>query len=186
MERDGEFFRVSVPIVAMDDASFLAYCEAIGAQQRTDGAVIRNLICDVTNPDFRHPQYMPYINDCRTTVLAAQKDGAAAAEMLISDGTTVADGDAVSEDGVDAEMAVLEIPVLACTEEVPVLREEYATIDKYELVHFVPASLWRKMEEGIGGAEKDTFIRILCRKGSVRKNWIRFREKLKKVLQELT
>lgn len=165
VERDGEFFRVSVPIVAMDDASFLAYCEAIGAPQRTDGAVIRNLICDVTNPDFRHPQYMPYINDCRTTVLAAQKDGAAAAEMLISDGTVVADGDAVSEDGVDAEMAVLEIPVLACTEEVPVLREEYATIDKYELVHFVPESLWKKIAGRIGGAEEDTFIRILCREG---------------------
>lgn len=147
VERDGAFFRVSVPIVVMDDASFLAYCEAIGAPSRTDGAVIRNLICDVTNPDFRHPQYMPYIKEADTTRLAARTDGVAA-EMSVSD---------------CAETA--EIPVIAYTQEVPVLREEYATIDKYELVHFVPASLWRKMEKRIGGAEEDIFIRILCRDG---------------------
>lgn len=142
-------FLVNAPIIIMDDASFLAYCGQIGAPQRTDGAVIRNVICDVTNPDFRHPQYMPYINDCRTTALAG-----CGAEMPDSDGTGVADVGAAAE-----------IPVIAYTEEVPVLREEYATIDKYELVHFVPASLWRKMKERIGGAEEDTFIRILCRKG---------------------
>ncbi len=142
-------FLVNAPIIIMDDASFLAYCGQIGAPQRTDGAVIRNVICDVTNPDFRHPQYMPYINDCRTTALAG-----CGAEMPDSDGTGAADVGAAAE-----------IPVIAYTEEVPVLREEYATIDKYELVHFVPASLWRKMKERIGGAEEDTFIRILCRKG---------------------
>ena len=142
-------FLVNAPIIIMDDASFLAYCGQIGALQRTDGAVIRNVICDVTNPDFRHPQYMPYINDCRTTALAG-----CGAEMPDSDGTGAADVGAAAE-----------IPVIAYTEEVPVLREGYATIDKYELVHFVPASLWRKMKERIGGAEEDTFIRILCRKG---------------------
>ena len=78
---------------------------------------------------------------------------------------------AVPYSGADVEMSVLddtgdvEIPVIAYTEEVPVLREEYATIDKYELVHFVPASLWREIERRTGGAEKDTFIRILCREG---------------------
>lgn len=147
VERDGEFFRVSAPIVVMDDASFLAYCEAIGALQRTDGAVIRNLICDVTNPDFRHPQYMPYIKEAGTTRLVA-RTGGVVAEMSVSD---------------CAETA--EIPVIAYTEEVPVLREEYATIDKYELVHFVPASLWKEIERRTGGAKEDTFIRILCREG---------------------
>ena len=147
VERDGEFFRVSAPIVVMDDASFLAYCEAIGALQRTDGAVIRNLICDVTNPDFRHPQYMPYIKEAGTTRLVA-RTGGVAAEMSVSD---------------CAETA--EISVIAYTEEVPVLREEYATIDKYELVHFVPASLWKEIEKRTGGAKEDTFIRILCREG---------------------
>lgn len=170
VERDGEFFSVSVPIVIMDDASFLAYCEAIGAPQRTDGAVIRNLICDVTNPDFRHPQYMPYIKGGSTTRLAAQTcDGAA--EMPASGGTVAVEG-SVPDGGADMQMLLsdcaetAEIPVLAYTEEVPVLREEYATIDKYELVHFVPASLWKEIEGRTGGAEEDTFIRILCRKGA--------------------
>lgn len=159
-------FLVNAPIIIMDDASFLAYCGQIGAPQRTDGAVIRNVICDVTNPDFRHPQYMPYINDCRTTALAG-----CGAEMPDSDGTGAADVGAAAE-----------IPVIAYTEEVPVLREEYATIDKYELVHFVPASLWRKMEERIGGAEEDTFIRILCRKGISLEELETIQEKIEKSL----
>lgn len=134
--REGDVFLVNAPVVILDDVSFLAYCEQIGVSPRTDGAVIRNRICDVTNPDFRHPQYIPYLKAGSTTRLAAQTGG-----------------------------ETVEIPVIACTEEVPVLREEYATLDKYELVHFVPASLWREIEGQTGGAEKDTFIRILCRDG---------------------
>ncbi len=140
-------FLVNAPVIIMDDASFLEYCGQIGASQRMDGAVIRNVICDVTNPDFRHPQYMPYIKEAGTTRLVA-RTGDGAAEMSVSDCAQTA-----------------EIPVIAYTEEVPVLREEYATIDKYELVHFVPASLWKEIEGRTGGAEEDTFIRILCREG---------------------
>lgn len=147
MRVDGGFL-VNAPIVILDDESFLAYCGQIGAPMRTDGAVIRNRIRDVTNPDFRHPQYMPYIRECQTTVLMAQTEGAENEKMPVSD---------------DTEM--VEIPVLACTEEVPVLREEYATIDPYELVHFVPASLWKEIEKATGGAERDTQIRILGRDG---------------------
>lgn len=141
-------FLVNAPVIIMDDAGFLEYCGQIGAPQRMDGAVIRNVICDVTNPDFRHPQYMPYIKEAGTTRLVARTGGAEVAGMTVSDSTETA-----------------EIPVIAYTEEVPVLREEYATIDKYELVHFVPASLWKEIEGRTGGAEGDTFIRILCREG---------------------
>lgn len=144
---DGGFL-INVPIVILDDESFLAYCGQIGAPMRTDGAVIRNRICDVTNPNFRHPQYMPYIRECQTTVLMAQTEGAENEKMPVLD---------------DTEM--VEIPVLACTEEVPVLREEYASLDPYELVHFVPASLWKEIEKTIGCPEKDTQIRILGRDG---------------------
>lgn len=132
--REGDVFLVSAPVVILDDVSFLAYCEQIGVSPRTDGAVIRNRICDVTNPDFRHPQYMPYLKAGSTTSLVAQTGG-----------------------------ETVEIPVIACTEEVPVLREEYATLDKYELVHFVPASLWKEIGGQTGVVGKDTFIRILCR-----------------------
>lgn len=146
--RDGENFLVSAPVIIMDDAGFQAYCEEIGAPPRVDGAVIRNLICDVTNSDFRHPQYMPYIKDRRTTQFLSQAGGEADAETMISD-----------------RAGSVEVPVLACTEKVPVLREEYATLDEYEMVHFVPVSLWKEIEGQTGGAERDMFIRVLCREG---------------------
>lgn len=124
---------VNAPIVILDDDSFLRYCEQIGIRQRLDGAVILNRIRDVTNPDFRHPQYMPYLKGGSETKLVGQAEA--------------------------------ELPVLAYTQEVPRLREEYATLDYYELVHFLPLGLWEDNKEWIVGAGKDTYVRILCQEG---------------------
>lgn len=130
---DGGFL-VNAPIVILDDAVFFSYCEQIGIAPRLDGAVILNRIRDVTNPDFRHPEYMPYIKGESDTSVLRQAG---------------------------REESMAEIPVLACTEKVPVLREEYATIDYYELVHFLPASLWTEIKGQIGGCEEDLSICIL-------------------------
>ena len=127
---------VNVPIVILDDTSFLAYCEQVGITPRLDGAVIWNQIRDVTNPDFRHPQYMPYVK------------GENAVSILRQYGR---------------EELSAEIPVLSYTEKVPVLREEYATLDYYELVHFIPVSLWKEIKGQIGGSEEDTYICMLGR-----------------------
>ncbi len=127
---------VNVPIVILDDTSFLAYCEQVGITPRLDGAVIWNQIRDVTNPDFRHPQYMPYVK------------GENAVSILRQYGR---------------EELSAEIPVLSYTEKVPVLREEYATLDYYELVHFISVSLWKEIKEQIGGSEEDTYICMLGR-----------------------
>ena len=127
---------VNVPIVILDDASFLAYCEQIGITPQLNGAVIWNQIRDVTNPDFRHPRYMPYVKGENEVSILRQS------------------GD---------EELTAEIPVLSYTEEVPVLREEYATLDYYELVHFIPVSLWKEIKEQIGGSEEDTYICMLGR-----------------------
>lgn len=132
--RTGEGFLVNAPIVILDDEAFLTYCEQVGITPRLGGAVILNRIRDVTNPDFRHPEYMPYIKR--------------------ESGTSV-----LRQAGREEIMA--EIPVLAYTEKVPALREEYATIDYYELVHFLPASLWREIKGQIGGCEEDLFVCIL-------------------------
>ena len=99
--------------------------------------MILNQIRDVTNPDFRHPDFMPYVK--------VSDAGESAMTVLRQAG--------------NAEMTA-EIPVLAYTDEVPVLREEYATLDYYELVHFIPASLWRGIKGQIGGAEEDSYICI--------------------------
>ena len=130
---------VNVPIVILDDNSFLDYCEQIGTVPQLNGAVILNRIRDVTNPDFRHPEYMPYVKAHN------------AEENEIS----------VLRQAGNEEITA-EVPVLAYTEEVPVLREEYATLDYYELVHFMPVSLWKEIKGQIGNAEEDAYIRVLA------------------------
>ena len=130
---------VNAPVVILDDASFLAYCEQIGISPQLDGAVIRNQIRDVTNPDFRHPTLMPYVK------------GEAETSVLRQSGK---------------EELTAEIPVLAYTEEVPVLREEYATLDYYEMVHFLPSSLWREIKGQVGGCGEELYIRILGAEGA--------------------
>ncbi len=140
---------VNAPIVIMDDNSFQSYCEQIGVAPQLDGAVILNRIRDVTNPDFRHPDFMPYVK------------GENAASVLRQSGNEEAlRGDIPMPYGEKEEMTA-KIPVLAYTEKVPVLREEYATLDYYELVHFIPVSLWKKIKGQIGGMEENSYIRIL-------------------------
>lgn len=129
---------INAPIVILDDSSFSAYCEQIGIEPRLDGAVVRNLIRDVTNPDFRHPDFRPYLKTD------------SAADNTIS---------VLRQRGNEA--ATAEIPVLSYTEEVPPLREEYATLDYYELVHFMPASLWKEIKGQIGGTEEEVRICVL-------------------------
>ena len=99
----------------MDDASFLAYCRQIKAEPRLDGAVILNQIRDTSNPNFRDPDYYPYLEETINTTVLQQSE---------------------------EEKMSAEIPVISYTQEVPALREEYGTTDYYELVHFLPASLW--------------------------------------------
>lgn len=126
---------IHAPVVILDDASFLSYCEQIGAEPRLDGAVILNRIRDSRNPNFRDPDYIPYLKEDRgITVLRSTADDKMAAK----------------------------IPVITYTQEVPVLREEYGTLDYYELVHFLPVSLWKQIKTPIGGAEEDFYIRVLA------------------------
>ena len=124
---------VNAPIVILDDNSFSAYCEQIGITPRLDGAVILNRIRDVTNPDFRHPDFMPYLKGENATSVLRQSGN---------------------------EEMTAEIPVLSYTEAVPELREEYATLDYYELVHFVPVSLWKEIKGQLGGTAEDGYICI--------------------------
>lgn len=131
-----EGWLVHAPLVIMDDNSFLAYCEQIGVTSGLDGAVIRNQISDVMDPDFRHARSLPYLKEenSERTVKNPEEEGKWA-----------------------------QIPVLAYTEEVPVLREEYGTEDPYELVYFLPASLWTAVREQIGVNGEDSIIRILAK-----------------------
>lgn len=156
--REGEAFLVNAPLVILDDESFMRYCEQIGAVPRLDGTVILNQIRDVTNPDFRHPQYMPYLKESGKTVL----HGSVKTENTGTE--TVGAEDGGNGRGGTTDAAV-ELPVVAYTQEKPRLREEYATLDYYEVVHVMPLSLWEGNKGRITGAEEDSYIRVLCREG---------------------
>ena len=47
-------------------------------------------------------------------------------------------------------------------QEAPVLREEYGTLDFYELVHVIPVSVWKEIKGKISGQEENVWIRILA------------------------
>lgn len=129
---------VNAPLVILDDAGFVEYCKQIGAEPRLDGAVILNRTRDATDPNFRKRRTLPYLTEKGQTTLLRQ---------------------AGQED------VTTEIPVIFYTQEPPVLREEYGTLDFYELVHFIPVSVWKEIKERIGGQEADTYIRILAKDG---------------------
>lgn len=168
---------VHAPLVILDDHSFAEYCRQIGITPRLDGAVVRNQIRDVTNPDFRHPVFMPYLNvqaakgDAAGSRKLSDGKGDAASVFGLSDGKEDAASVFGPSDGKEDAVSILrpsdgedltaELPVLSYTAEVPVLREEYATQDYYELVHFLPASLWKEIKGKIGAAQEDLFIRVL-------------------------
>lgn len=135
-------YLVKTPVVILDDKSFAEYCTQIGVLPKTGGTILLNRVWDSINSNFRYPQYLPYIKEEIGTI-TLQSSGAA-------------------EDAAGgAEAAEAEIPVLACTAEVPVLREEYEDSD-YPLVQFIPLSLWRELESRIGGAEENLYIRVLA------------------------
>lgn len=176
VRREGEAFLVNAPLVILDDESFLRYCEQIGAAPRLDGTVILNQIRDVTNPDFRHPQYMPYLKGGSGTRLIGQagtKDvgvdhvgtKTVGAEKAVTGNGRTEDSGIENIGAEDIETTAVELPVLAYTQEKPRLREEYATLDYYELVHFLPLSLWEENKGRIAGAEEDSYIRVLGREG---------------------
>lgn len=53
----------------------------------------------------------------------------------------------------------VEIPILSYAQEPPVLREEYGD---YELVHFMPLSMWERIADQMKVPEQTTYIRILA------------------------
>lgn len=127
---DGRY-RVEVPIIVLDDKSFLEYCSRIGTAPSLRGVVVLNRIWDSINSNFRYREYVPFVKeDGKTAVLSH----------------------------VGAEDQNIEIPILSYTQTAPVLREEYKD---HTLVHFIPASMWKEISEKIGNAESDSYIRIL-------------------------
>lgn len=128
-EEEGQF-QVEVPIIILDDTSFLEYCSQIGIAPSLEGAVVLNQIWDSVNSNFRYKEYIPFVKEDREKA------------TLYS---------------ISIKNQNIEIPILFYTQTAPILREEYKN---YALVHFIPLTLWKEMSEAIGGLEFDSYIRI--------------------------
>lgn len=123
-------FQVSVPIIILDDASFLDFCLQIGTTPSLNGAIVLNQIWDSADSNFRYKEYVPFVKEeSRMTTLynTSQND------------------------------RMVEVPVLSYTQTSPLLREEY---ENYALVHFIPLTMWKETLEQIVKAEPDSYIRI--------------------------
>lgn len=132
---EGCYF-VQAPVVIMDDKGFAEYCGQIGITPESGGSIVLNRIWDSINSNFRYKKYIPLIKEGQGTITL--------------------------QNAKQAENTV-EIPVLAYTQETPVLREEY---DNYTLVQFIPLSVWNQISGAIGNTQEDTYIRILGEDGA--------------------
>ncbi len=130
-----EGWLVNAPLVILDDSSFLEYCGMIGAAPdwMVPWSGIRSMMLPIRI--FRNRDSHDYLTGQQKTSVLRQ----AAREELTA-----------------------EVPVLAYTREVPELREEYGSLDLYELVHFLPVSLWKQIRGTDRGEEEDFYIRILA------------------------
>lgn len=122
---------VQAPLIIMDDESFREYCGQIGIAPRADGCIVLNRIWDSVHSNFRYREYVPYIKESSDTMI-------------------------LQEAGQNE--TPVEIPVLAYTQDMPLLREEY---DDYALVQVIPLSVWEQMADQIGNVETDTYVRLL-------------------------
>lgn len=168
--RLSEGWLVHAPLVILDDAGFLEYCAQIGAEPRLDGAVILNTTKDAKDPNFRKRRTLPYLK------------GNNGATRLMRSGLTE---DETETTGFPASDAVL-LPVIAYAQTPPILREEYGTLDFYELVHFIPLSVWREIEGQIGGTQQDLYLRILAREGITSTELVEMETEISRILAEIT
>ena len=127
-------YTIQAPIVIMDDSSFATYCEQIGVSSAKNGSVVLNRIWDNINSNFRYKEYVPFLSENQDTMTLQNPEDAAA--NCGNSGFGLYTGAAGFE-------------------------REY---DNYALVQFVSLSTWKQIEETIGNAEPDTYIRILSEK----------------------
>lgn len=159
--------RIGASLVILDDESFCEFCEQTGIAPRLDGTIILNRLWDSINSNFRYPEYIPYVReDVETIILdstASKGDtiSGTMAEPPVQESLASGTMAGIPVQGTQASEGQAEIPVLACTQEYPLLREEYGKSDG-SLVQFIPLSLWKTMEGRTGVAEQDTYIRVLA------------------------
>jgi putative ABC transport system permease protein len=127
-------YQVKVPVVILDDTSFKNYCEGIGVNDSDLewGMVTINRIWDNIHSNFRYKNYVHFIKEQDNTSLSLFQNKNGSNHMV-------------------------KIPILAYTDELPVLREEYAN---YALVQVMSASTWQNMLADMSVESQETYINV--------------------------
>jgi putative ABC transport system permease protein len=127
-------YRIEVPIVILDDASFRQYSESIEGYNKDEewGMITVNRIWDNIHSNYRAKEYLDFMKEKLELDLAL---------IQSTNG---------KEHGV-------EVPILSYTDELPVLREEYAN---FTLVQVMSASSWENIETKIDVEAQETYINI--------------------------
>jgi putative ABC transport system permease protein len=131
--RDGKY-RIEVPIVILDDTSFRQYSESIEGYNKAAewGMITVNRIWDNIHSNYRAKEYLHFMKEKMELDL------------------TLIQSTKGKEYGV-------EVPILAYTDELPVLREEYAN---YALVQVMPASSWEHIATKMDVDAQETYINV--------------------------
>ena len=95
-----------------------------------------NRLWDSINSNFRYKNFIPFIKEQDNMVLSLFQ-------------STDRNNDGV------------RIPILAFTDKVPVLREEY---DNYGLVQVISASTWQNFMDNISSDSDETYINVLTKR----------------------
>jgi putative ABC transport system permease protein len=127
-------YQVKVPVVILEDTSFKNYCKRIGINDSASelGMITINRIWDNVHSNFRYKKYVPFLKEQENINLSLYQNK-------------------------NDHNALVEIPILAYTDQLPVLKEEYAN---YSLVQVVSASTWENRLANRDVESQETYINI--------------------------
>ncbi len=132
--RKDDKYQIEVPIVILDDTSFLHYYENMEGYNKDAawGMITINRIWDNIHSNFRNKEYLNFMKEQEDIGLTLYQ----------------------SKD--DKEYRV-EVPILAYTDELPILREEYAN---YALVQVMSAKTWNQIAAKLGMDAQETYLNV--------------------------
>lgn len=144
--------QVYVPLIELDDESFISYCTENGIEPNLEGIVLVNRIWDRFHSNFRDKIYIPFLNETsRSLSLSQNKENGQTLDLFIS----------------------------GYSQNVPKLREEY---ENYALVGIVPLSLKETYPSFFDGEEANSYVCIRAKKGISQEELNRLEEQVKAIL----
>ncbi len=131
--KDGKY-RIEVPIVILDDTSFRHYSENMEGYNKDAewGMITVNRIWDNIHSNFRNKEYLNFMKEQENVGLTLYQ----------------------SKNGKEYKE---EVPILAFTYKLPVLREEYAN---FALVQVMSVNSWKRISAKMSVEAQETYINV--------------------------